>query len=121
MDEHRISLHLVSDATGETLNSIARATVAQFEHAHVAYHRWNLIRTRLHLHRVLEGIEADPGPVLSSMMDRKLRGELDAACRALGVQLVSVLDPVIAVLQDTLHEPAKGQARQPVRAGRGIL
>lgn len=109
MDEHRISLHLVSDATGETLNSIARATVAQFEHAHVVYHRWNLIRTRLHLNRVLEGIKADPGPVLSSMMDRKLKAELVAACGAFGVQLVSVLDPVIAVLQDTLHEPARGR------------
>ncbi len=109
MDEHRVSLHLVSDATGETLNSIARATVAQFAHARIVYHRWNLIRTRLHLHRVLEGIKADPGPVLSSMMDRKLKTQLDAACGILGVQLVSVLDPVIAVLQDTLHEPAKGR------------
>ncbi len=109
VNEHRISLHLVSDATGETLNSIARATVAQFEHAHVTYHRWNLIRTPLHLHRVLEGIKADPGPVLSSMMDRKLKAELNAACGTLGVQLVSVLDPIIAVLQDTLHEPAKGR------------
>ncbi len=109
MDEHRISLHLVSDATGETLNSIARATVAQFAHAHVVYHRWNLIRTRLHLHRVLEGIKTDPGPVLSSMMDRKLKAELEAACREVGVQLVSVLDPVITVLQDILHEPARGR------------
>ncbi len=109
MDEHRISLHLVSDATGETLNSIARATVAQFEHAHVSYHRWNLIRTRLHLHRVLEGIKADPGPVLSSMMDRKLKAQLDAACAAFGVQVVNVLDPVLSVLQDTLHEPAQGR------------
>ncbi len=109
MDGHRLSLHLVSDATGETLNSIARATVAQFEHAHVAYHRWNLIRTRLHLHRVLEGIKADPGPVLSSMMDRKLKAELEAACAAFGVQVVNVLDPVLSVLQDTLHEPAQGR------------
>ena len=109
MDEHRISLHLVSDATGETLNSIARATVAQFEHAHIVYHRWNLIRTRLHLHRVLEGIEADPGPVLSSMMDRRLKGELEAACSHLNVQLVNVLDPVVSMLQDTLGEKAQGR------------
>ncbi len=109
MDEHRIALHLVSDATGETLNSIARATVAQFEHAHIVYHRWNLIRTRLHLHRVLQGIEADPGPVLSSMMDRKLKGELDIACDHLKVQVVNVLDPVLAVLQDTLGEKAQGR------------
>ena len=109
MDEHRLSLHLVSDATGETLNSIARATVAQFAHARVVYHRWNLIRTKLHLHRVLEGIKTDPGPVLSSMMDRKLKAELEAACREVGVQLVSVLDPVITLLQDILHEPARGR------------
>ena len=109
MDEHRIALHLVSDATGETLNSIARASVTQFAHAHIIYHRWNLIRTRLHLHRVLEGIEADPGPVLSSMMDRKLKSDLDVACSHLKLQVVNVLDPVLAVLQDTLGEKAQGR------------
>ena len=109
MDERPITLHLVSDATGETLNSISRATVAQFEHAHVVYRRWNLIRTRLHLQRVLEGIKSEPGPVLASMMDRKLKADLDAACVALGVRLVSVLDPVIGVLQDVLHTPAQGR------------
>ena len=58
MDKHSISLHLVSDTTGETLNAMARASVAQFQHTHVVYHRWNLVRTRLHLHRVLEGTMA---------------------------------------------------------------
>ena len=46
MTQDRINLHLVSDATGETLNSIARATVAQFDAARFIYHRWSLIRTR---------------------------------------------------------------------------
>ena len=64
MSGHRINLHLVSDATGETLNAIARATTVQFEHAEIVYHRWSLIRTRFQLHRVLEGIEHEPGPVL---------------------------------------------------------
>ena len=68
MSQDRINLHLVSDATGETLNSIARATVAQFEALTVSYHRWSLIRTRFQLHRVLEGIEAEPGPVLSTVV-----------------------------------------------------
>jgi len=34
-----MNLHLVSDATGETLNSIARATVSQFEQPEITYHR----------------------------------------------------------------------------------
>ena len=83
--------------------------MAQFADVRIVYQHWNLIRTRLHLHRVLEGIKADPGPVLSSMMDRKLKAELEAACREVAGQLVSVLDAVIALLQDMLHEPARGR------------
>ena len=34
----RFHLHLVSDATGETINSIARAAVSQFENTEVIEH-----------------------------------------------------------------------------------
>jgi regulator of PEP synthase PpsR (kinase-PPPase family) len=102
----RINLHLVSDATGETLNSIARATVSQFEHVQILYHRWSLIRTRFQLHRVLEGIEAEPGPVLSTVVDRALRNDLESTCERLGLPVVNVLDPVLAVLADQLGATA---------------
>ncbi|MGE0226727.1 MAG: pyruvate, water dikinase regulatory protein [Acetobacteraceae bacterium] len=105
-DTLRINLHLVSDATGETLNAIARATTAQFEHAHIIHHRWSLIRTRFQLHRVLEGIEHEPGPVLSTLVDRALRDELETTCRRLNVQIVNVLDPVLNVLQECIGEQA---------------
>jgi regulator of PEP synthase PpsR (kinase-PPPase family) len=109
MDTHRINLHLVSDATGETLNAIARATTVQFEHADIVYHRWSLIRTRFQLHRVLEGIEAEPGPVLSTLIDRALRAELDTTCRRLNVKVVNVLDPVINVLQESIGQKAEAR------------
>jgi hypothetical protein len=102
----RLNLHLVSDATGETLNSIARATVAQFEHVRIIYHRWSLIRTRFQLHRVLEGIEAEPGPVLSTLVDKALRAQLDVACERMGLRLLNVLDPVIGLLQEQIGEEA---------------
>jgi [pyruvate, water dikinase]-phosphate phosphotransferase / [pyruvate, water dikinase] kinase len=106
MADHRINLHLVSDATGETLNAIARATTVQFEHADIVYHRWSLIRTRFQLHRVLEGVEHEPGPVLSTLVDRALRGELETTCRRLDVPVVNVLDPVMNLLQDFIGEEA---------------
>jgi [pyruvate, water dikinase]-phosphate phosphotransferase / [pyruvate, water dikinase] kinase len=102
----RVNLHLVSDATGETLNTIARATTVQFEHVQIIYHRWSLIRTRFQLHRVLEGVEADPGPVLSTLVDKALRVDLDAACVRLGVPVVHVLDPVMNLLQEAIGQPA---------------
>lgn len=108
-DPARINLHLVSDATGETLNAIARATTVQFEHAHIVYHRWSLIRTRFQLHRVLEGIQHEPGPVLTTLVDRALRTELETACLKLNVRVVNVLDPVIEMLQDTVGEQASAR------------
>ena len=108
-DLHRLNLHLVSDATGETLNSIARATVSQFEHVTIAYHRWSLIRTRFQLHRVLEGIEAEPGPVLSTVIDQALRNDLETTCSRLGVSVVNVLDPVMSLLQEQLGAQAQSR------------
>ena len=106
MTPERLNLHLVSDATGETLNSIARATVSQFEHASIVYHRWSLVRTRFQLHRVLEGIEAEPGPVLSTLLDRGLRDDLARVCERLQLSVVNVLDPVLGMLQEQIGEQA---------------
>src|SRR5215469_6243439 len=106
MADRRINLHLVSDATGETLNAIVRATTVQFEHADIVHHRWSLIRTRFQLHRVMEGVEHEPGPVLSTLVDRALRDELETTCRRLNVPVVNVLDPVMNLLQDYIGEQA---------------
>lgn len=109
MDIQRINLHLVSDATGETLNAIARATTVQFEQAQIVHHRWSLIRTRFQLHRVLEGVEQEPGPVLSTLVDRALRADLETTCRRLNVPIVNVLDPVMNLLQEYIGEQASAR------------
>ena len=106
MEKRRINLHLVSEATGETLNTLARATTAQFENAHIIMHRWSLIRTSFQLHRVLEGIEHEPGPVLSTLVDQALRGDLELTCRRLNLPVVNVLDPVMNMLQEYIGEVA---------------
>ena len=80
MNERRINLHLVSEATGETVNTLARATTAQFESTQIIMHRWSLIRTSFQLHRVLEGIEHEPGPVLSTLVDHALRADRVPSC-----------------------------------------
>lgn len=102
MQQRQINLHLVSDSTGETLNSIARATLARFDEPHVLHHRWSLVRSRLQLDRVLEGIEHEPGPVLYTLVDSSLRLALQETCGRLGVTCFSPLEPVVEVLQGAL-------------------
>ena len=75
----------------------------------ITYHRWSLIRTRFQLHRVLEGIEAEPGPVLSTVIDKALSGDLETTCQRLGVSVVNVLNPVLALLQE--HIGTEAQSR----------
>ncbi|MBK1656762.1 pyruvate, water dikinase regulatory protein [Paracraurococcus ruber] len=107
MPTRAINLHLVSDSTGETLNSIARATLARFEDHHVVHHRWSLIRSRLQLDRVLEGVQHEPGPVLFTLVDRSLRHALEEVCERLGVPCLSVLDQVMDLLQGQIGAQAK--------------
>jgi regulator of PEP synthase PpsR (kinase-PPPase family) len=108
MPHHRaVNLHLVSDSTGETLNSIARATLARFEDVQVLHHRWSLVRSRLQLDRVLEGLRHEPGPVLFTLVDRSLRHALEEACERLGVPCLSVLDQVVELLQGQIGARAR--------------
>ncbi len=118
-DAQTLHLHLVSDATGETLNSILRATLAQFEEGkeegRIVHHRWSLIRTRFQLHRVIDGVEAEPGPILSTLVEAGMRGELDEAAMRLNLPVVHVLDPVLGMLQQQLgHQATARPGRQYV-------
>ncbi len=91
-------LHLVSDSTGETLNSVARACLVQFKGVEPAEHIWSLIRTKSQMAKAIAGIERNPGPVLCTVIDDTLRAEVVECCRQLGVPCIPVLDPVIHAL-----------------------
>jgi regulator of PEP synthase PpsR (kinase-PPPase family) len=91
-------LHLVSDATGETINSVTRACLVQFEGVEPIEHGWTLIRTPGQMEKVLAGIEAEPGLVLFTLVNDQLRGMLQDGCRRLQLPCIPVLEPVIGAL-----------------------
>src|SRR5204863_2864482 len=78
-------LHLVSDATGETLITVARAAAAQYATVSPVEHMHPLVRTPRQLDRVLNDIENSPGIVLYTLLDRELANRLEEKCRALGL------------------------------------
>ncbi len=102
-------LHLVSDATGETINSVARACLVQFRGVEPHEHTWPLIRTATQMDRALTGIESHPGPVLFTLVNEDLRARLIEGCRRLGVPCIPVLDPVIHALAAYFGLPISGQ------------
>ncbi len=98
MTMKRFHLHLVSDATGETINSLARAALSQFEGVEVVEHFWSLVRGKRQIDNVIAAVDANPGVVLFTLVDRELREHLEDGCRRLGVPTVPVLEPVINAL-----------------------
>jgi regulator of PEP synthase PpsR (kinase-PPPase family) len=105
----RFHLHLVSDATGETLHSVARACLVQFEGIGAVEHVWPLIRTVGQMDRVLAGVKDHPGIVLFTLVNPDLRERLREGCRDLQTPCIAVLDPVILALASFLGLQASGQ------------
>jgi [pyruvate, water dikinase]-phosphate phosphotransferase / [pyruvate, water dikinase] kinase len=95
-------LHLVSDATGETLLTVARAAAAQYAGMSPVEHIHPLIRNRKQLDRVLVALEASPGIVLYTLLDRELADPLEEHCKSLGLPFLSILDPVLQLFQSYL-------------------
>jgi len=92
-------LHLVSDATGETLITVARAAAAQYATISPIEHVYPLVRNIKQLDRVLAEIETSPGIVLYTLLDPELTEKLEGKCRELGLPCRSILGPVLRVFE----------------------
>ena len=106
----RFHLHLLSDSTGETLESIAKAALSQFDDAeHVVKHFWPMVRSESHLQRILTDVAANPGLVLFTLVNRDTRRKLETRCRALGLPAIAALDAVSDAMSNMFGQEAKAR------------
>ena len=111
-EKRRYHMHLVSDATGETVATIANAITVQFEQADAQRHAYTMVRTEKQLMKVMDAIAAQPGIVFCTMVNVSLEQILVDRCAELRVPCVPVLDPAIKALQHYLgaevaHRPGR--------------
>ncbi len=109
-------LHLVSDATGETLTTIAKAAAVQYAQVRPIEHVHPLIRTKQMLQRVLQEVEQAPGIVLYTIINVELANALEERCRELQVPCMAVLQPIMSVFESYLGAP-----QTPNVAGQHVL
>ncbi len=103
-------LHLVSDSTGETLMTVARAASAQYDDVQSIEHVYPLVRSSRQLDDVIAEIEHAPGIVLYTLVDTELVERLEQAARQQGVPCVNILSPVFSVFQSYLNVRVTGRA-----------
>ena len=109
-------LHLVSDSTGETLTTIAKAASVQYSIVRPIEHVHPLVRTPRQLKRVLQEIEQAPGIVLYTIVNKDLAAELERRCRELNVPCHAVLQSIMQIFESYLGAP-----QTPTVAGQHVL
>jgi len=92
----------VSDATGETVNMVARAALVQFTDIEQTQHMWNMVRNENQISEIIDGVKENPGFVLYTLVDNKLRTLLENSCRELKVPCIAILDPLVSALESYL-------------------
>jgi [pyruvate, water dikinase]-phosphate phosphotransferase / [pyruvate, water dikinase] kinase len=109
-------LHLISDSTGETLTTIAKAAAVQYAEVRPIEHVHPLIRNPRQLDRALQEIASAPGIVLYTIVNRDLTAELERRCRELKVPCLHVLEPIMKIFESYLGAP-----QTPIVAGQHVL
>lgn len=115
-EKRTIHLHLVSDATGETLIAVSKAVMAQYDDIAAIEHMHMLVRSSRQLSRTLREIEAQPGIVLHTVVNEKLVAELEKRCAELQLPAIAVLNSIIKSFDRYL-----GAAHKPVVSGQHSL
>ena len=100
------NLHLVSDSTGETVSSVARAALAQFEGVEVEEHIWSMTRSKSQIEKVIESVKQNPGIVFYTIADDNLSDLLKEECIRLGL-------PVVPVINRAIQELSRYFGKQP--------
>lgn len=106
---NKLHLHLLSDSTGETLENIAKAALAQFADVEVVRHFWPMVRSEQHLDRIMIEVADNPGLVLFTLVNENLREKLEKRCRLLDLPAVAALDTVTHALSSVLGQKARAR------------
>lgn len=98
-------MHLVSDSSGETLLHVLAALKKAYRDVRCIEHLHTMVHTTAQLDLTILQIERNPGIVLHTLGDARLRKRLETACRDIGLPCVGVLDEAIGALAAYLNQP----------------
>lgn len=95
-----VVMYLVSHASGEMIEMLARNAVAQLAGVEVKRHLWKAVRHLDQLPDILSTLATTPGYVLHSISHSDIRDALEDGCRRLGIPCQFALEPLIGGLAE---------------------
>jgi regulator of PEP synthase PpsR (kinase-PPPase family) len=98
--DKRLVLYLVSHASGELIEMLARNSVMQLAGVDVERRLWKMVRRMDQLPDILRELANAPGFVLHSISHSDLRGALEEGCRQLHLPYQFALEPLVGRLAE---------------------
>lgn len=100
-------LYLLSDATGETVELVARAALSQFKGLDIKLHKYGKLRTHEDIMRAVEAATGQPGLIIYTLVDTDLTELLRNELLNNGLEFIDLLNPLIYKLSDLFGIPSQ--------------
>jgi len=98
--KNTLTLHLVSDSTGETLKAVSSAAAAQFSELEYQQKTYPMVRTVTQLERVFKNIKEEKGVVFCTLVEEEVREKLEQFCRKENILYLPVMENIVSVLEE---------------------
>jgi regulator of PEP synthase PpsR (kinase-PPPase family) len=97
-----LTIHFVSDSTGETIDAAVVAVMAQFPEVKKKEYFWPLVRSKDQIQQILEETLINPGLVVYSILNDENRKELEKGCENQKIPFISPLDTLLSTIKSNL-------------------
>lgn len=108
MNDHRTPVHVVSDGTGNTVQTVLKAALRQFDEGVVKVRVFGGIDREEKLDGVFEDAAKADAVVVTTLVRQPMREHAIRLAQRLGVRHVDVLGPLIGALEGSLDRRASG-------------
>ena len=98
--KNTLTLHLVSDSTGETLKAVSSAAAAQFSELEYQQKTYPMVRTVTQLERVFKNIKEEKGVVFCTLVEEEVREKLEEFCKKQNILYLPVMENIVSVLEE---------------------
>lgn len=116
MPNKTLHLHLISDASGETVDMVASAVISQFEGIHVVKHFWPLVRSFDNIDEAIKVVARSGGIVIQTMLNDEMLLYLRNQCSKMNVPCFSPIEELTNIISSILGiEPtSNARSKNPV-------
>ena len=92
-------IYVVSDSLGETAESVAKATISQYD-ADIEIHRVPFVRHTDQIEKIIDDAAAQGAVICHTLVSRELRNDFERLAKEKNVRYVDILGPMMDMVTE---------------------